>query len=140
MCPCMQTRSRLESPRNLDRGAYSSYSGALRQEKAFSSKRSFYDHNKKMRTHGLQLYGCARKESLQRYMCRYEEDTRTDLPVSASRMPRESAESLVFTPRLYARISFLPCGDCPISTVKGQRASHVIFRDTLSVHRFTCIG
>ena len=38
---------------------------------------------RKMRTPGLQMYGCAGKESLRRYMCRCEEDTRTDLPQQA---------------------------------------------------------
>jgi len=42
------------------------------KEKECSSKRSFYHHDEKMRTPGLQMYGCAWKESLQRYMCRCE--------------------------------------------------------------------
>ena len=56
---------------------------AFRREKACASKRSLYDHGKEMRTHGLQLYDCARKEPLQRNMCRCEEDTRTYLPMQA---------------------------------------------------------
>jgi len=52
------------------------------------AKRSLYDHDKKMRTSSLQLYGCARKESLQRYMCRCEEDTRTHLPMQAPEVQR----------------------------------------------------
>ena len=46
-------------------------------------KRSFHDHYEEMRTPGLQMYGGAGEEPLQRYMCRCEEDTRTYLPMQA---------------------------------------------------------
>jgi hypothetical protein len=57
------------------------HNGAFRREKSTSGTRSIHDHDKEMRTPSLQLYCSTRKESLQRYMRRCEEDTRTDLPM-----------------------------------------------------------
>jgi hypothetical protein len=56
---------------------------SLQTREGMFKQKELYDHDEEMRTPGLQVYGCARKESLQRYMCRCEEDTRTYLPMQA---------------------------------------------------------
>src|SRR5665213_2188368 len=96
----IQTRYRAEIPLSADRGAYSSHNRAFRREKAYSRKRSLYDHYEEMRTSRLQLCGCARKELLLRYMCRCEENTRSDLPMPPRGMRWEIAQRLaVYIPQ-----------------------------------------
>ena len=78
-----KNRCKEESPHSSDGRVNSPNNRAFRRVKVRELKRSFHDNGKEMRTHSLQLYGCARKEPLQRYLCRCEEDTRTYLPMQA---------------------------------------------------------
>jgi hypothetical protein len=111
MCLRMQARGRAECPRNSDRGAQTPHDRGFKQAKACSSKRSFHDHDEKMRTHDLQLYGCARKGTLQRYMCRCEENTRTYLPMQAPGVQRRRPQDVAWVwPLTQLRVS----NSCPM--------------------------
>lgn len=140
MCLRTQMRCRAECPRCSDRRTYCPHNRAFGSEKACSSKRSFHDHGERMRTSSLQLCRTEREELLQRYMCRCEENARTNLPMPSRGMRWEIAQSLaVYIP--HARVHLvLSCGVCPISTVKRQIALHDTFCGTFDDECTSCIG
>ena len=114
---------------------------AFRREKTCASKRSPYDHCKEMRTPGMQLYACARKESLQRYMCRCEENARADLPMQAPGVHRGCWPQDVVSLTHVAIVGLEFLFDVqPISTVKGQCALHDPTCNIRNNSRSACIG